>query len=552
MPKIFAYHSLVGLLTLKNPTTKKHFCDRKRDQTRTMPSFTKSLLFILIVTFSETSKSQDSEGTIFTKSIELYQNKKYAESSVLLEQLVKQNPKRSLYWFNLGNTSFMLKNYSLSIKQFEKVVSLNYLFVAAARLNKSKALKMLGLHEQANKELDWILNQSSTGGIYSEAISEKNRLEDISNSEIEALKNYQKNEFNSGEMLLKSVDQESLSLDGLTLLGLSLLKQNKYTESEQIFLNLSKNSFLSQEQRHINQELMLRSRKKEANVYPYWLSLDLSSGNTSNAYLDGKSLTPVSSPINRSFIGFGYSFNQEQAFFGKIGYTLNYEEPTKATGLKTLSQTVQGSLAYRSSFLETSVSSYVQTQSWNNIIVSRKLGALAQILYTSDSRESGIDIDLNSLQPSSVDYSYLNGTSYSIKPYFGFWSEQMYLQIFCLFGADGTSDITYSDGSRLPIVNSVFGPGVRLLWKATDKTLALFGVNYLRREYKNIELPGLQKREDQEISGFIKLTYYLFPKFSIYGLGEYTSNSSTLGAAQIMDKNYTLTVISLGFAWEVF
>ena len=98
------------------------------------------VIFIFIFSLSNFGFAADSisDGELFAESLRLYKDGNYSESSIRLVQLIKQDPRKPLYWFNLGNNSFMLKRFDKALLYYNKVISLNTSLVDAATLFKAK------------------------------------------------------------------------------------------------------------------------------------------------------------------------------------------------------------------------------------------------------------------------------------------------------------------------------------------------------------------------------------------------------------------------------
>jgi hypothetical protein len=93
---------------------------------------------------------------------------------------------------------------------------------------------------------------------------------------------------------------------------------------------------------------------------------------------------------------------------------------------------------------------------------------------------------------------------------------------------------------------------MKSLWRLSSQSSVFFNLNYYQRNYVNNALPEDKVRKDEELDASLKYAYSLWPKFSIYGLGEYVVNTSTLGEGDVRNKNYNSLILSLGLNWDVF
>src|SRR5262249_27078108 len=80
----------------------------------------------------------------FNKAIELFLLKNYAASAELLETLAAENPRSSLYWFNLANARFMAGRYDRAAEDYKKVIELDSPLANAARVYLAKSYRLGG------------------------------------------------------------------------------------------------------------------------------------------------------------------------------------------------------------------------------------------------------------------------------------------------------------------------------------------------------------------------------------------------------------------------
>jgi tetratricopeptide (TPR) repeat protein len=498
------------------------------------------------------SYAAQTEEAAFNASMSLYKNGKFEESSKILSDLVKQNPQKSLYWFNLGNCAYMDKKYDRAVKAYKKVIAINSNLVSAAMLYEAKSLAKLNLTDDATALLEELIDLNPPPGILKEAQKDLSDLDKQQDTEDSALSLFQNGEYQETENLLKQKKESELSASGKLLLALTYIRQNKMYEAERTLKAVLKSPQLSDDDKMTATDLLAKVRRNEAENYPYWLFVDLSYGYTSNAFLDGKSAAAVSSALTRATLGFGYHYNQGQSLSEKLGYILNYESPQKAPELQTVSHTVQAPIIFEKSGFESSLTPYLQYQVWNSTPASTKLGGTFRLSYLTSTYDFGLDLDAASQSSNNSTYNYLSGNSRSARPYFGFWGSAVYLQFYWLSGYDGTQDIVYSDDSLLPLEQNYQGPGLKLIWRISSSATMISNLSYLSRHYTNPALPEDKKRDDSEVGLSLKYNYNVTTKFSVYAMEEFTTNSSTLGESDVRDKNYNVSITSVGLTWDAF
>lgn len=502
------------------------------------------LLSIFIFTLVSSNPARavfpNTDADAFKKSLELYSKNNFSGSIKILIQLLRRQPKNSLYWFNLGNSYFMARSYKYAAVSFEKVISLQSPLSPAAKLYKAKALDKLGQQAEARVMLEQVLHENPPAGIAQEA---KKDLEAI------LLASYKHEKYAETEKALREMGPD-LSPEGRMLLGMSLAKQNKNSQAERVFKGLASGSGGNGENQALARSL-LENLSEE--VTPYWVYVDFAYGSADNVFMDGRSLTPLTSPLVRAQLEAGYHFNKNRTWSEKLVYAYNNESLSEATEMGTQSHMLLSSLLYQGSAWTASVTPYFQNDVWASTTVGQKTGASTEVAYAFGKPNTiGMEVRGESQQAKTETYSYLTGTSYFLRPYYETGFKYFAIQFQWLMGADGTQDIVYSDGSRLPLTQTYQGPGMRMQWSPTEKTLLGLSLSRIERVYKNISLPESKKRSDQELNGALKFMYSFSSQWRAYALVEYIANKSTLGAGDVRDKNYSATTSTIGMSWDVF
>lgn len=491
--------------------------------------------------------AQPKESAAYISGMHLYVQGNFQGCVKDLTQAVKASPQKALYWFNLGNCLFMSGDYGKAQYSFKKVRELASPLAPAAMLYQAKALKQRHREAEARQVLQELLRQQPPQGISAEANAD---LESLGAANT-ALNLYQQGKYTESETELKKSGADSQSNSQL-LLGLTLIKQDKNSEAEQVLKPLLQGPSLSATDQAVVRDLLLQLKNPGLLERPYWLFADFAYGTTSNAYLEGRSYSPISSPLVRASVGGGYRFYHGAHWSQKISYVFDYEDPTKATELLTQTHSLQLPLVFQSSGIELGFVPYVQEQIWDQSPAFRKVGALARSSFRGDKIGGGFDVEVYSQTALSDENSYLSGTSYSVKPFVSFGGASWSSQVYWLLGTDGTHDIVYIDGSRLPLQHSFQGPGGRLLWRFTSNISMLLQILYVERNYKNNSLPEDKHRDDHETISSVKVAYGLAPNWVVYALAEYNPNTSTLGADDVRDKNYNNLNVLAGVGWDVF
>lgn len=496
------------------------------------------VLWILIFLFADFCWAQvaanRNEEVLFQKSMQLYQKNDLVGCTKGFSQLLRMNRRKALYWFNLGNCFSMSGQYAKAQSCYSNVVKLKSPLSPAAKLYRAQALSKLGRTEEAQDLLRELKNQTLPPALKAEV----------------AMALYQQGMYVEAEEQMKQ-DLQAADSKTQLLLGLTLMKQNKNQEAEKVLQPLSASTGLSESDRTLVAEL-LETLKTFTAEKPYWFFIDLAYGSTTNAYLDGRSLAPVSSPLLRASVGTGYQFSKSPAWSSRVSYVFDYESPTNVPDLKTQTHSFQVPTVYQNRKVELGFVPYAQAQIWGSTMASHKYGGLVRSATLGNGLGGGCDVDMSSQKGANDNYAYLTGTSYSVRPFVSWTRRSLMGQLYWFMGSDGTQDIIYSDGSRLPLQNNYQGPGVRLLWKTSASSSLLLQAHYLERNFKNNSLPEDKHRKDQELISSIKYVYAFSRNWMAYALAEYIPNKSTLGSEDVRDKNYDNLNLLAGVAWDVF
>ena len=94
-----------------------------------------------------TNSSQKPASTLddqFGLANKLFADGDYNRSQRIFYRLVKAYPERGLYWFNLGNTYYMLGHYDWAVTSYQKVIALGHPLAPAARFYIAKCDVKLG------------------------------------------------------------------------------------------------------------------------------------------------------------------------------------------------------------------------------------------------------------------------------------------------------------------------------------------------------------------------------------------------------------------------
>lgn len=509
----------------------------------------KKVVLIFIFVFN-VCYSTANEGELFSRGLKSIQEKQIDQSIAIFNQLVKQSPEKSIYWFNLGNSYYMKEKFEFAIRSYRKVIEINKTLVPAAQWYLAKSLIKIGQHKEAQNTLE-NLNPQTPAGIKAAAEYELEKLSDQADIEEKAVAEYQAGNYPKAEQLLQNPRTETLSVDGRILLSLVKIKNNNLSESRKLLEQTAKLPYLSVENKADISILLRKSKMETPEAKPLWLFLDLSYGTTSNVYFEGKNLAPLSSPVLKYGVGVGYHLDPEQTWSSKISYNYNKDEYLAAPSMNTSTHNLQTTMHFEKNNLDASAGPYVQADYWESSKVSEKIGGIFKMNYTGNYYDGGLSYDDSYQKSTNSNYTYLSGRTNLFKIFFGAWLEKTYYQINYQAGYDGTQDIIYTDGSVLPLQHSSSGTGFKFLTKISKALSFVINLNIIQKKYKNVSLPSNKERSDTETNLFFKLNYSLHPTLQLFTSLEFLTNKSSLGATDLKDKNFDSQSFYLGFTWDI-
>lgn len=491
------------------------------------------------------------ESPAFNEALESFAKKDYKKSKAQIIQLIKRDKKNALYWFNLGHVFNKLSDLPKAIKCYEKVISLQSSLAPAAQYYKAQALVESGKMAEASKELKDLISKGKLPlNLRTKAISLLNALSSSSRMEKLALQYYQNGNYPGTLRLLKHIQRQKLSDDGNILLMMVYVRLNNWKEFQDMKRRYFRMPTTSSARRSLVLDLERNFPLPIPQTRSVHLFLDVSAGNNSNVYADGDSAEGLESVEYRMSAGGNYQWGLGEGSFLRAGYTFFRSSFTDAPELDSNTHNVRLSYLSVKDKKSFELTPYYQLQSWDGVNVSKRLGLISLYSLGFDSGEMGILGDVSRRSSMDQDYSYLDSSNLIARAYVNWLSAKFLFELNASAGHDGTQDIDYSDGGRLPLKHYFYGPGFRMIYRPNDIwAITGFG-SYLLREYENEAVPGEKNRSDQELSYSVRLNYYFIPSASVYLQYEGIDNSSSLGAGDVRDKNYNVNTQSIGLTWE--
>lgn len=509
------------------------------------------IYFLSLHSWSQISDVEtQSPELLFESSVKKTLEKKYYESALILKQLIKKNPEKSIYWFNFSNNLFMLGRYKAALKYYDKVISLNTKFVDAAKLYKIKTIMAMGLLSEAEVLIQKYLAELPKPTQIFLLKAEQDRVAYVRVVSQKILESYKAENYNQVQNLAQQLEPNTISYEAKILQILSLYKLEKYNEARAQALLVKKYFHLNENKKDMVNELLLKtavkiSKEKEINYFAKF-----ESGYSDNIFIDGESVESLTSAIVRAEAYASYLVYESQFWNLKLGYNLFYEYPLEAKELQTLYHNFDLNWMYEQKSFSFNVKPQFQIQNWNNKNEIQKASLEVTADKAQGSTSYGLSLVGSAKKALTASYDYLSGTDYTLSPFVGLLTESAYSEVYLMLGKDGVGDIHYADGSSLPLANNFYGMGVKLNYEVEEQHVFLAQISYINRNFENKAQPSQEKRIDQQIGASLQYAYNFLPSLKFNVTLENVRNKSTLGATEVRDKNYNANYYSIGITWR--
>lgn len=487
----------------------------------------------------------------FTEAIRLFQNQNYAASRDLLRKLTKVEPRKALYWFNLGNAYYMLEDFRGAETSFHRVERLGSTLSPAARLYRAKALRGRGAGADARVLLNSLIGDARTPpNLKLSAREELSALDDESPDAVrqQALADYQGGRYRAA---LAEVDTLR-DPDGAVLLlkGLILTKLNRINEAEDVARQVPPGA--GEDRQKLLRAVIAGLRNEFAAYRPFWLLLDGALGYDTNPYYETQAADPNAAAAMKLAATAGGKYWKNAPWFALASVRFDWNEFKDAGDLKSITQFAQTSLVRESPGDSFVVGVTGQQESWANQQSLRKFGGRVQYRRFWSETDAGSELEWTNIAQLRDELSYLGGNDLRVRVYTGRAEASVYYQIFVEAEKYQVGNVTYADGSVLPWANDGWGPGARVNWRlGADWTLFAQAV-YRMRAYTVAAQPGSVAREDRETQLLTHVSRSLGPRLSSYLSLALVNNTSTLGSSSVKDENYSVQTGYLGIVYDLY
>lgn len=490
------------------------------------------LLFLTFISpFASAQSSAVREKMLWDKSLIYYQKEDFPRAKGALLNLVRLNPKKSIYWFNLGNAYFMMKDYGRAITAYLKVEALMSPLTPAAKLYRAKALQARGEREAARSVLQKLMSKPGLPPALAEEAS-KDLMAELTGDTIteEALANYRSGKYARALRLLNRV--RAPNENQLLLKALILIKLDRDDRAFEILTELES----APEMRGLIATLLDRIRDTYSR--PYWLFLEGAAG-------------VERGPLAVADLGGGIRMWHDNLWYLNSGYALRTRQTPEHPEERVLVHELRANLGRELGSELLLVSPFFSHETWGDEGARTSFGAIVRTRMGRPALELGMEAELSADSGLTEDYKYLNGSqqrysliaSRMVAPYF--WRIQLsYLR-------SDIGDQVYNSGDVLPAAFRGWSPEFRFLWRLQSGLVLEASAYFVQRDYPTWSQPNSIRRKDQQWTVGARVTRIFSNRFSAYLSWAQDRNTSTMDANATDNQNYNRTQVLTGVIWDV-
>ena len=489
----------------------------------------------------------------FRQAIELFGAGQYPESRRILERLVQAHPTRALYWFNLANSDYMLRDYAKALGAYRKVIALRSPLALPARLYVAKAYRKSGEHPSAVRELKRLDVEGLPPGIAAEMRSEIDALQaELLEVGIELYR---------ARRYPESLRQFDLALelgpDAETemMKGLALLRLGEPGQAKKEFSAILEDPYrpdLSPKLREDSQHFLRQIEKGDwPRELPYWLFVDVAGEYDSNVFGDAEGDPSLSEPLISVDLGAGYRHTSLDPLLFRISYYFSWNEVIDDSSLRFLRNSIYGQMAWDQHgwLLEIRPGFRHEILGTDSFLAKPGIGAVVQKRLSRHRVGLRYDYTRN-FAPSST-YDYLEGDVHAGSLYWRYARSRWLVEVAATAFREGIGDLLLSTGT-LPLAQLSLGPRLHLSWSFAEAWSLQAATSYLFRDYENRAQPDNLSREDHQWNLSLRLSRRIRSGLGVFLSSSVVVNDSTLGSGSVRDRDYTQFIISGGLSWDAF
>jgi hypothetical protein len=498
-------------------------------------------------------KRPSREQRVFGQALEAFERQDYATSRRLILWLITQNPRKGLYWFNLGNAEIKLNRYRAAMRAYERVVKLNSPIAGVAGIYLSKAARAEGNIVTAVKWMQWVGKRSSTfppnvlqlardEGAYVQATYMNQGMADYDAGEYaKAIAQFEN---------VRLVDGDpQLAAQADMMRGLCLLKQDRTDQAEAEF-----GALMARESSNGVQEYaryFARLGQQSMILDPsYWLSTDISVSYNSNLFGDGDSVVPQQHMVIPWYLGGGVRVFRSGLYSLTFGEALSGEEPVGLPSSRYFNNSSFGLIKYQTTGWLVQIASQADYSVIGPDPFAFRPSLSVSAQSVSDNDRFGVTVSGAHQFAESDTFSYVEGNVYAMRAFWIHRGRGWTGGPFVFINRENSAPLSLPTG-ELPLGFTGIGPGFSGYLQPIQGWEFSGSSSLAWKAYYDLTEPSGLPRNDQTFTLYARAAKRVNRHFAPYISVDVTVNSSTLGLGAPEDKNYTQLIVATGISWDL-
>lgn len=511
-------------------------------------------IFYLLLAVSIKAAATDlAEDETFKRAIAHLQNGNHGESEAILKSLVRQDPKKALYWFNLGHAHFARREFRSAIGAYEQVVNLKSPLAPIAKLYWARSLKGLGERDRARSFLI-VLQREKLPPRTAQAV----QIEINSLVEVQAMadvifargmQKYKKGKFPQAIELFEESYKSNKSAEPLMMKGLAYLRVAEPERARDALsgvLNHSPRADLAELARSLLTQI---KENMWQGPVPYWLRLDTAVGYNSNYFEEAGGGSPQT--MGQFSMGGGYHYHLNTSLSLHPQYSFTWQNAFGLAGRDIQAHSLILPLNLQSGSFFFQLSPTIQSQYLGGAWLLLKPGVGVRAQWTLDRISLGLSYAYTNQIAQNSRADYLSGSNQVRRAYVLLTSRLFETTLYYADWLEHIGDELYFGGT-IPLANHSYGPGAIVSWYFSPTLQLDTALAFYWKDYLNRSVPQGLSRGDRQTYLAARITYMLTSGVNAYLSSEFFLNQSTFKSASVSDKNFETLVTYAGIGWDVY
>ncbi|MCM2276688.1 MAG: tetratricopeptide repeat protein [Oligoflexia bacterium] len=481
-----------------------------------------------------------SEKAYFAAVLRAVEARNYPYGKRVLEYLVRVQPGKGLYWFNLGNVLFLSGDQRGALAAYRKVVDLGSPLAPVAWLYSAKCYRGLQEYSFAARALALANQAPLPPRLASEAGAERAAL--ARDLEARSVDRYRAGDYDGALRSLQELESLSpLSAEAHVLRGLCLTRKGEGASARAAFRSAAVLSRTDRNAGATEVRQLLSEQSSQAGATT--LQLGAFSGYDDNIYADGESELRTAAPVLELTGSVEHELGPDSLLLGSLQLNERVGLPAERfLRIDGLGATSAGWGAFRFYLYPRAGADFAGSE-----LFATNFG-LGFGVETGESTRWGVLLSQTRTLPFADEVAYLFGNSQLRKVYVSAKRGATSIVLSLTDQWDGGLDLSTGDGI-LPMAGRTLGPSLSLSWSSPRFELGALA-SYFWQRFDRPAWPENALREDRRFEAQTRFSWRLRRGLEAHFSVNYVRNRSTLGEASVDDKNYAQWLTRGGISWQ--